>query len=118
MAFFLQLQLSFIPPFSSTPVVVLDDIQFENCADEDVPAGSDQLSCDFKYNTCSWYHDYTVGLLWERENDKLNEKSEFLCLSLLPLSDLIEHYYIKLKYIHKYLKGNIFLSSPQVHIWS
>lgn len=95
MAIFLQLQLSFSPPFSRKPVVVLDDIQFENCADEDVPAGSDQLSCDFKTDTCSWYHDYTAGLLWERSNDKLNEKSEFLCLSLLPLSDLIEHYYVR-----------------------
>lgn len=82
MALLLQLQLSLAPSLLSTPVVVLDDIQFENCADKDVPAGSDQLSCDFKIDTCSWYHDYTADLLWEKQKVALHDKSEFPCLSL------------------------------------
>lgn len=82
MALLLQLQLSFIPPFSGTPVFMLDDIQFENCADKDVPAGSDQLSCDFENDMCSWYHDYTADLLWEKQKAALMDKSEFPCLSL------------------------------------
>lgn len=45
---------------------MLDDVSFENCAQGDVPAGSDRLSCDFEKDTCSWYHDYTASLLWER----------------------------------------------------
>lgn len=53
---------------------MLDDIIFENCAEEDVPAGSDQLSCDFEKDTCSWYHDYTASLLWERTNGGFNGK--------------------------------------------
>ncbi|TNM98369.1 hypothetical protein fugu_014615 [Takifugu bimaculatus] len=76
-----RLQLSYSPPFAGKPVVMLDDIQFENCADKDVPAGSDQLSCDFKNDTCSWYHDYTAGLLWERSNDKLNEKNSYMVIT-------------------------------------
>lgn len=76
---FLQLQLSFRPSFLNTPEIVLDDIKFENCADGDVPAGSDQLSCDFENDTCSWYHDYTTGFMWERSKDELNEKGEFHC---------------------------------------
>lgn len=49
----------------STTDVMLDDIKFEYCAEGDVPEGSDQLSCDFEENTCSWYHDYTASMLWE-----------------------------------------------------
>ncbi|XP_063741755.1 MAM and LDL-receptor class A domain-containing protein 1-like [Eleginops maclovinus] len=52
--------------FSFKPVVaigvMMDDIMFENCAEGDVPAGSDQLSCDFEEDTCSWYHDHTASL--------------------------------------------------------
>lgn len=44
---------------------MLDDISFKNCIDEDIPEGSDHLSCDFEKKTCSWYHDYTASLLWE-----------------------------------------------------
>lgn len=44
---------------------MLDDISFDNCVDGDVPEGSDQLSCDFEKDTCSWYQDYTASLLWE-----------------------------------------------------
>lgn len=46
--------------------MMLDDIKFENCLEGEVPAGSDQLSCGFENNTCSWYHDYTANLLWKR----------------------------------------------------
>lgn len=47
---------------------MLDDISFENCGEGQIPAGSDQLSCDFEVDTCSWYLDYTASLLWERSN--------------------------------------------------
>lgn len=47
---------------------MLDDIRFENCGEGEVPAGSDQLSCHFDEDTCSWYHDYTASLLWKRSN--------------------------------------------------
>lgn len=67
---------------------MLDDIKFEYCADGDIPAGSDQLSCDFENDTCSWYHDYTTDLLWEREYNELKEKGEVSCLYLLALSAL------------------------------
>lgn len=50
---------------------MLDDISFENCGEGEVPAGSDQLSCDFEENTCSWYHDYTASLMWKRSNGNL-----------------------------------------------
>lgn len=43
----------------------MDDISFEYCAEGDDPEGSDQLSCDFEKDICSWYHDYAVGNLWE-----------------------------------------------------
>lgn len=46
---------------------MLDDISLDYCAEGDVPAGSDQLSCDFEEDTCSWYHDYAASLGWERE---------------------------------------------------
>lgn len=78
---FLQLQLSFSPPFLASKDVMLDDINFENCAEGDVPAGSDQLTCDFEKDTCSWYHDYTASLLWTRTNGgfkvRPTEKGEY-----------------------------------------
>ncbi|XP_038573588.1 MAM and LDL-receptor class A domain-containing protein 1 [Micropterus salmoides] len=68
-----KLQFLFSPPISSEADVMLDDISFDNCGEGDVPAGSDQLSCDFQKDTCSWYHDYTASLLWKRSNGKYNE---------------------------------------------
>ncbi|XP_032387659.1 MAM and LDL-receptor class A domain-containing protein 1 [Etheostoma spectabile] len=68
-----KLRFSFHPSFMEARDFMLDDIGFENCADGDVPAGSDQLSCDFEKDTCSWYPDYTASLLWKRENKKLSE---------------------------------------------
>lgn len=50
---------------------MLDDIKFENCTDGDVPEGSDQLSCGFDEDTCSWYTDYTASILWERDKNGL-----------------------------------------------
>ena len=60
---------AFDRPFSEPKDVMLDDISFEYCAEGDVPAGSDQLSCNFEKNTCSWYHDYSASLLWDRSRD-------------------------------------------------
>uniref|UniRef100_A0A3B4UGA7 MAM domain-containing protein n=1 Tax=Seriola dumerili TaxID=41447 RepID=A0A3B4UGA7_SERDU len=67
---------------------MLDDISFDNCGEGDVPAGSDQLSCDFENDTCSWYHDYTASLLWERTSGKYNGspagKGNSIYVLLLP----------------------------------
>lgn len=52
---------------------MLDDINFEYCAEGEVPAGSDQLSCNFEKDTCSWYHDYTASLLWKRSKGGFDE---------------------------------------------
>ncbi|XP_034558606.1 MAM and LDL-receptor class A domain-containing protein 2 [Notolabrus celidotus] len=60
------LQFLFSASIFAVKDVMLDDISFENCLEGDVPAGSDKLSCDFEKDTCSWYHDYTASLLWER----------------------------------------------------
>nr|XP_046265191.1 MAM and LDL-receptor class A domain-containing protein 1 isoform X2 [Scatophagus argus] len=68
-----KLQLSFSPSFMSERDFMLDDITFENCAEGDVPAGSDQLSCDFEKDSCSWYNDYTASLLWKRSNGGTDE---------------------------------------------
>lgn len=64
-----KLMFAFDRPFSEPKDVMLDDISFEYCAEGDVPAGSDQLSCNFEKNTCSWYHDYSASLLWDRSRD-------------------------------------------------
>lgn len=62
---------------------MLDDIKFENCADGDVPEGSDQLSCSFDKDICSWYPDYTASILWKRDENGLDGKGEFFGLFLL-----------------------------------
>lgn len=61
-----KLQLSVKAPFLTKYDVMLDDIAFKHCREADVPAGFDQLTCDFEKDTCSWYHDNTKGLLWKR----------------------------------------------------
>lgn len=63
---FVQLLFTFSPPFNEDKDVMLDDVNFEYCAENDIPPGSDQLSCDFENDTCSWYHDYTASLLWKK----------------------------------------------------
>lgn len=82
MPLFLQLQLSTSPPFFDSPVIMLDDIKFENCADGDVLEGSDQLSCGFEDGTCSWYADYTAGILWKNESDALDKDGEYFSVYL------------------------------------
>lgn len=72
--FFLQLLLSYSASFTESSIV-LDDISFENCGEEDIPEASDRLSCDFEKDTCSWYHDYTGSLLWERTRGMFGEIS-------------------------------------------
>uniref|UniRef100_A0A665X458 MAM domain-containing protein n=1 Tax=Echeneis naucrates TaxID=173247 RepID=A0A665X458_ECHNA len=49
---------------------MLDDISFDSCGEGDVPAGADQLSCDFEKDTCSWYNDYTASILWKVTDGK------------------------------------------------
>ncbi|XP_028297170.1 MAM and LDL-receptor class A domain-containing protein 2 isoform X2 [Gouania willdenowi] len=68
-----KLRISFSPSLMETVDAFLDDVIFENCADGDVPAGSDRLSCDFETDTCSWYHDYRTDLLWRRTTKELND---------------------------------------------
>ncbi|KAF3698789.1 MAM and LDL-receptor class A domain-containing protein 1 [Channa argus] len=69
-----KLLFSFTPPFLGARDIMLDDVRFENCGEEDVPVGSNQLSCDFEKDTCSWYHDYSSSLLWERINGQFYEE--------------------------------------------
>lgn len=63
-------------PFQGQSYIKLDDILFNNCAESDIPPGSDQLSCDFEKNTCSWYHDYTSSLQFERKEQEFGENPE------------------------------------------
>lgn len=58
-----------------TKEVMLDDITFENCGQEDIPGGSERLTCDFEQDTCSWYHDYSSSLLWDRNNGRFEDVS-------------------------------------------
>ncbi|XP_056452213.1 MAM and LDL-receptor class A domain-containing protein 1-like [Gadus chalcogrammus] len=60
-----KLEFSFDAPFLDVCDVMLDDITLKHCGEWDVPAGSDQLTCDFEKDTCSWYADNTKRLLWK-----------------------------------------------------
>ncbi|KAM9718846.1 MAM and LDL-receptor class A domain-containing protein 1 [Menidia menidia] len=68
-----KLQFSHSPSFMGPTDVMVDDITFEYCGNEDIPDGSDRLSCDFEKDTCSWYHDYTASLMWKRSNGLLED---------------------------------------------
>ncbi|XP_049604359.1 apical endosomal glycoprotein-like isoform X2 [Syngnathus scovelli] len=61
-----KLQFSFDCPFFGSTDVMLDDVSFDQCAEGDVPPGSEKLSCHFEKDTCSWYHDYSASILWQR----------------------------------------------------
>ncbi|XP_037131957.1 MAM and LDL-receptor class A domain-containing protein 1 isoform X1 [Syngnathus acus] len=61
-----KLQFSFDCPFFKPTDVMLDDVSFDKCAEGDVPPGSEKLSCHFEKDTCSWYHDYSASILWQR----------------------------------------------------
>lgn len=96
MFLFLQLQISFEHPIIGSKDVMLDDITFDYCAEGDVPPGSEQLSCNFENDTCSWYHDYTASLLWKRTKHELNgrppENGEYLIdsgLECCPSNDIV-----------------------------
>lgn len=68
-----KLRLSFDQEFLTEKDVMVDDISFEYCKEGEVPAGSEQLSCDFETDTCSWYPDYTASLLWERSDGRYDD---------------------------------------------
>uniref|UniRef100_A0A8C7ZAE1 MAM domain-containing protein n=1 Tax=Oryzias sinensis TaxID=183150 RepID=A0A8C7ZAE1_9TELE len=70
-----KLRFSYNPSFMDTKEVMLDDITFENCGQEDIPGGSERLTCDFEQDTCSWYHDYSSSLLWDRNNGRFEDVS-------------------------------------------
>ncbi|XP_047444387.1 MAM and LDL-receptor class A domain-containing protein 2 isoform X2 [Mugil cephalus] len=72
-----KLLFTFNPPFMVNKDVMLDDINFEYCAENDVPAGSENLSCDFEMDTCSWYRDYTTSLLWKRTKGSFKDLSGY-----------------------------------------
>ncbi|XP_074507832.1 MAM and LDL-receptor class A domain-containing protein 1 [Sebastes fasciatus] len=76
-----KLLFSFSPLFMESMDVMLDDIIFENCGEGDVPAGSDQLSCDFEKDTCSWYHDHTASHLWKRSNKGPTGKGYYMLIT-------------------------------------
>lgn len=64
----LQLEFSYESPFFAEGLILLDDVGFDYCAEEDVPVDSDQLSCDFnQMTTCSWYHDFSASTVWKHE---------------------------------------------------
>ncbi len=63
-----QLEFSVEPVYFGNQDVMLDDITLTECAEGDIPAGSDQLSCDFEKDACSWYHDQSADLKWKREH--------------------------------------------------
>ncbi|XP_056333186.1 MAM and LDL-receptor class A domain-containing protein 1 isoform X2 [Danio aesculapii] len=63
-----KLVFSVDPTYIGAQDIMLDDISLTDCAEGDVPADSDQLSCDFEKDTCSWYHDLSTEITWRRED--------------------------------------------------
>ncbi|KAI5627922.1 MAM and LDL-receptor class A domain-containing protein 1 [Silurus asotus] len=61
-----KMVFSLEPNYFGTQDIMIDDIALIACAEGDIPAGSDQLSCDFERNTCGWYLDQSKNLIWER----------------------------------------------------
>ncbi|KAG9273992.1 MAM and LDL-receptor class A domain-containing protein 2-like [Astyanax mexicanus] len=58
------------PTYIGEQDVMLDDIKLTGCAEGDVPAGSELLSCDFEKDVCGWYPDYSTSLTWQRANGR------------------------------------------------
>ncbi|KAJ8011341.1 hypothetical protein DPEC_G00057130 [Dallia pectoralis] len=58
------------PPFFGAKDVMLDDISFETCWEEEIPAGSQNLTCDFEQDTCAWFPNQTTSHLWKRSKGK------------------------------------------------
>ncbi|KAL0966606.1 hypothetical protein UPYG_G00297350 [Umbra pygmaea] len=54
------------PSFHGVQDIMLDDVSFDMCWEEDIPIGSQKLTCDFEKDTCSWYPDQTTSHLWKR----------------------------------------------------
>lgn len=65
-----KIAFSVEPVYIGSQDIMLDDITLINCADADVPAGSDNLSCDFEEDTCAWYDDQLAQLKWQRADGK------------------------------------------------
>ncbi|XP_037401783.1 MAM and LDL-receptor class A domain-containing protein 1 isoform X2 [Pygocentrus nattereri] len=63
-----KLVFSVDPTHIGNQDVMLDDVRLTGCAEGDVPAGSEQLSCDFEKDLCGWYPDQSASLNWERAN--------------------------------------------------
>ncbi|MCJ8731787.1 hypothetical protein PDJAM_G00203550 [Pangasius djambal] len=62
-----KLLFSVVPTHIGRQDIMMDDITLMGCAEGDIPAGSEQLSCDFERNTCGWYIDQSASLTWERK---------------------------------------------------
>lgn len=58
------------PVYIGSQDIMLDDITLIDCADTDVPPGSENLSCDFEQDTCAWYDDQLAQLKWQRADGK------------------------------------------------
>ncbi|TRY97687.1 hypothetical protein DNTS_035487, partial [Danionella cerebrum] len=63
-----KLVFSVDPVFIGQQDIMLDDIILKDCAEGDIPADSDRLSCDFEEDACSWFHDQSAEITWKREN--------------------------------------------------
>lgn len=61
-----KLLFSVKPTYIGTQDIMMDDITLMDCAEGDIPAGSEKLSCDFERDTCGWYLDQSANLTWER----------------------------------------------------
>ncbi|XP_034159304.2 MAM and LDL-receptor class A domain-containing protein 1 isoform X1 [Pangasianodon hypophthalmus] len=69
-----KLLFSIVPTYIGHQDIMMDDITLMGCAEGDIPAGSEQLSCDFERNTCGWYIDQSASLTWERKKPSFDNQ--------------------------------------------
>ncbi|XP_072296914.1 MAM and LDL-receptor class A domain-containing protein 2 [Eucyclogobius newberryi] len=86
-----KLQFVSMRSFMGHSDIKLDDISFNNCAEDDKPPASDQLSCDFEKDACSWYHDYTASFLWVRSKYEFGENPEVSGYHMILMTDKKEN---------------------------